>query len=535
MRQAQTRLKVPWTFRVRAPHEGGLPDLLPARPPLAAGVVGALAALKLVLHLATLLLTPYGVHRDELLYLAMGERLRLWEMDFPPLVAVVSMLERGLLGDSLLSIRLLPALAGTALVVLAALLARELGGGRFAQALAALAVVADPVFLRSASLLQPVVFDQLWWTLGLYALVRLSRSASPHWWVVLGVAAGLGLATKLTVLFFGAAVLLALLSTPWRRALLTPWPWVALLAALTIGSPTLVGQYRLDLPAVGQLADLQEAQLSRVTPLAFIAGQLFHGPALLLALLGAATLLGGRLRAFRLVGWACLWAFVLLLVLQGKPYYVAPVYPVLFGAGSAWLEGLRLGGVGAALRVGAVLSIGGMGVVALPFGLPILPPAVMEAYTARLGMGAANRTNIGAVERLPQDYADMLGWPEQAAAVARVYRALPPGERARAVVFAGNYGQAGAIDFHGRRHGLPRAVSSAGSYWFFGPGERRGEVMVSIGVPEEVLRPHFRSVRTVARVGHPYAVAEERDVPIVVSRGPYRTLQELWPALAGMN
>jgi hypothetical protein len=152
-----------------------------------------------------------------------------------------------------------------------------------------------------------------------------------------------------------------------------------------------------------------------------------------------------------------------------------------------------------------------------------------------MGITAAVTTNTGEVERLPQDYADMLGWEEQVATVARVYQTLQPEQRGRAVVVAANYGEAGALDFFGPRHGLPPAVSAAGSYWFFGPGDRPGDVVVAVGVPRETLERYFRSVTLAARVTHPWAVTEESDVPVFVCREPYQSLQALWPSLAGRN
>lgn len=534
MRRIQTGLAGMRVFRGAGPLLGSGP--LPLRPPFAAALVLALAASKLALHVAVNLWTPYGVHRDEFLYMAMGERLRLWSMDFPPLIALVSLLQRGLFGDSLVAIRLVPALAGAALVALAAVIARELGGGRFAQGLAALAVLASPLFLRAANLFQPVVLDQLWWTLGLLALVALCRTGSPAAWIGFGAACGLGLLTKFSILFLGLAVLLALLATPHRRALRTPWPWAALLTVLLLGAPSLVGQVRLGFPVAGQMSDLQESQLARVGPAEFVAGQLLLGPAFLLALVGAVALLASRpMRPFRLVGWSCVLAFAILLLLRGKPYYVGPIYPALFAAGSVQLDRLSGRVAGPAARWGAVALLLAYGLLVLPMGVPVLAPGRMAAYTARLGASEANRTNTGEVERLPQDYADMLGWPEQAAAVARVYHALPPEKRARATVFAGNYGEAGAIDFYGPRLGLPPAVSAAGTYWFFGPGERAGDVLVAIGVPEEELRHAFRTVTPAGRVTSAWSVEEERDLVVYVAEGPRRTLREVWPELAGRN
>jgi 4-amino-4-deoxy-L-arabinose transferase-like glycosyltransferase len=466
----------------------------------------------------------------------MGRHLRLWRMDFPPAIALVAEAVRATLGDSLLATRLVPALAGTALVVLAALVARELGGGRWSQALAALGVVASPLFLRSANLFQPVVLDQLAWTVALYALVRLCREDRPRWWLLLGAALGAGLLTKFSAAFVGLAVLLALLTTGRRAWLLTPWPWLAALLALAIGSPSIVGQLRLDFPVRGQLADLRQVQLERVTPLNFLAGQLLWGPATLIGAAGLVGLLADRrLRAFRVVGWTCVWVFVILMALHGKAYYAGPVYPTLIGAGSVMLERVRGDRLGPVLRWGGVVALLVTMAVLLPIGVPILPPAAMAGYARAIGASSALRTNTGETERLPQDYADMLGWEEQVRAVARVYRSLPAPDRARAVLVAGNYGEAGALDFFGPRYGLPVVVSPTGSYWFFGPGTKPGEVVVTIGAGREDLAPLFDSVEAAGRVTSPWSVAEERDLTIYVARGPYRTLQEVWPSLAGRN
>ena len=466
----------------------------------------------------------------------MGRHLRLWRMDFPPAIALVAEAIRATLGDSLLAIRLVPALAGTALVGLAALVARELGGGRWAQALAALGVLASPLFLRSANLFQPVVLDQLAWTVALYALVRLCREDRPRWWLLLGAALGAGLLTKFSAAFIGLALLLALLTTGRRAWLLTPWPWLAALLALAIGSPSIVGQLRLDVPVLGQMADLRQAQLERVTPLGFLTGQLLWGPATLIGAAGLVGLLADRrLRAFRVVGWTCAWVFVILMALHGKAYYAGPVYPALIGAGGVMLERVQGARLGPVLRWGGVVVLLFTMAVLLPIGVPILPPAAMAGYARAIGASSALRTNTGETERLPQDYADMLGWEEQVRAVARVYRSLPAPDRARTVLVAGNYGEAGALDFFGPRYGLPVVVSPTGSYWFFGPGTKPGEVVVTIGAGREDLAPLFDSVEAAGRVASPWSVAEERDLTIYVARGPHQTLQEVWPSLAGRN
>jgi Dolichyl-phosphate-mannose-protein mannosyltransferase len=507
---------------------------LPERPPFAWGIVGALAALKLALHLATNLFTPYGVHRDELLYLAMGRHLRIWRMDFPPLIAILAEGQRAAFGDSLLSIRLASAIAGTLLVVLAALIAREVGGGRFAQGAAAVGVLTGVLWQRSAGLFQPVVFDQLWWTLALFALLRLCRSKNPRWWLAVGLACGVGLLTKFSIGFFIVALFGAMLLTKHRWFLFTPWPWAGLVLALAIGSPSIVGQVRLGFPVTGSMADLRHSQLAHVGYADFLLGQvLMIGPAIALAVAGAWTLLVGRARVFRVAGWACVLAVALLMVLHGKPYYAGPVYPTLIGAGAAALGGLRVRFLAPALRWGAVVAMAVAGLFLLPLGLPIVPPVQLAAYTRATGLDIANRNNRGEMERLPQDYADMLPWEDQVRQLARVYHALPPEKRAKAVIFPGNYGEAGAVDFYGPKYGLPPAVSDAGTYYFFGPGRLPGAVLITIGKPDEDLRPFFSTVTRYGWLNNPWWVSEERDNTIYVAEGPKSTLQALWPRIAG--
>jgi 4-amino-4-deoxy-L-arabinose transferase-like glycosyltransferase len=498
-------------------------------------VVAVFAAVKLALHLVTIAVTPYSVHRDELLYLAMGKYLRFLAMDFPPFIAVAANAVRFVFGDTLFAIRILPALAGTAVLVVAALIVRELGGGRLAQAVALLPLLLSPLFLRSAALFQPVAFDQLWWTLALYAVLRIGGRGRGRDWALLGLAGGFGLLTKFSIGFIAAGIGAALLLTRQRRWLATPWPYAAVLLALLIGGASLVGQVRLGFPVVGQMADLQAAQLQRVTPASFLAGQaLMLGPAILLAVWGLVWLLAApAAAAWRTAGWACAIAFLLLLLLQGKAYYAGPIYPTLLAAGAVAVERLRRFSWHAAGATGlAMIAFGGL---VLPVGLPILRPEAMARYAAWLGVTAAVRTNRGEVLPLPQDYADMLGWDEQVAAVAAAYHALPPGDRARAVVLASNYGEAGAIDFFGPRYGLPRAVSPAGSYWFFGPGRLPGEVAVALGIEPRDVEGFYSEYHEAARIPNPWGVPEQQDNVVAVLRGAASTLQDVWPSLAGRN
>ena len=185
------------------------------------------------------------------------------------------------------------------------------------------------------------------------------------------------------------------------------------------------------------------------------------------------------------------------------------------------------------LRWTSVAATAAYGMIILPLGLPILAPPGMEEYLARLGSRTAVTTNVGAVERLPQDYADMLGWEVQVDSVARVYHSLASEEQQRAVLLASNYGEAGAIDFYGPERGLPNAIAFVGTYWFFGPGDKPGNVTIAHGFTIADLDGRFESVTPASRLTHPYAVAEQRDLTVFVCRNPYQTLQEVWPSFEG--
>lgn len=503
-----------------------------------APIVWWLAGGLLVVHLAVNAFGPYEFHRDELLYLAMGRHLQWWRMDFPPFIAAVARLTQWLGGGlAPWSVRIAPALAASALILLAAWMARRLGGGRWAQGMAALAVAASPMFLRTGTLYQPVIFDQLWWSVGYASLLLLSEEDRPRWWGVAAVAVGAGLLTKFSIGFFAVGVLVGTLSLPeWRRRLSSPSPWLAVGAALLIGAASIVGQVRLGWPVRGQIGDLQSTQLARLGVRDFLAGQLLLGPAILLAALGAGALLtSARMRSVRIVGVASIASFVLLAALRGKPYYIGPIYPALWAAGAVTLEASRARRWFPLVGWGAVGSLVLFGLVTLPFGLPVLPPEAMARYAAAAGPTGAVTTNVGAVLPLPQDYADMLGWKEQAEAVARVYHSLPAAERANAVIVADNYGEAGALDLYGPGLGLPQVISSAGTYWYFGPGSLPGEVVVTLGEEPEGLRQFADSVVVAAELTNRWAVPEEQDLKVLVARRPRTTVQAVWPSLLGRH
>lgn len=500
-----------------------------AEHPAPPRAVWALGAAYLVLHL--LPRPGYGFHRDELLYLAMADHLEPLGMQFPPLIAVAGWLARALPLDLLLSVRVVAALAGVGVLAAGVALTRRLGGGREAQVLAALAFLASPLMMRSGALLHPVVFEILWWALASLAFAVLLDGGDRRWWLVFGLAAGLGGLTRFSAAIFGVSLAVGVFASPLRGDFRTRWPWLAVTLGAGVALPSVLGQMRWGWPFLAQAAVLRESQLDLVTPAAFLSGQLLlAGAAAPLLVIGAVALLAApSLHRFLGLGLACATALALLLILGGKEYYLGPMHPALLAAGSAW-AGTRLASRRAA-RWGAVAWVAVGAVALLPMGIPLLAPPAMARYAERLGITRAVTTNRGTTLPLPQDYADMLGWREQAEAVARVHHALPEAERARTVIVGGNYGRTGALAAYHAELGIPYPVSRHGDFHAWGPGIADPAAVIVVGGTVEELAELFGEVVEAGRVSNPLGVEEERDVPIHVCRGPREPFDALWERL----
>ncbi len=301
----------------------------------ATAIVLYLGLLKLLLHLLSA--DNYGYFRDELYYVAAGERLDLGYVDFPPFVAIVAAVTRWLMGDSLLALHVFPVLAGVVVVVLTGLMARELGGGRFAQGMATLVA---PSFLVMGTFLSMDAFDQLWWVLASYLLLLILKREKPRLWLVFGLVAGLGLLTKITMLYFGFAVFVGMLLTPARRHLLTPWPWLGGVVASAFLLPYVFWQIRHGWPTLEFWADYGE-KVDPASPVEFLIEQvvMMQPPTLPLWLAGLYYyLFSGDGRRFRQMGWIYIILLVIFALQNAKFYFLAPAYPMLFAAGALVVE-----------------------------------------------------------------------------------------------------------------------------------------------------------------------------------------------------
>ena len=471
----------------------------------------------------------YGIFRDELYYLACGEHLAWGYVDHPPFVALVARLSRTLFGESLLAIRLLSALAGGATLVLTGRLALLFGGDRWAAALAAVAVAIAPAMLYLFHILSMNAWDILFWTATAFVVAKIIVEGRERLWMLVGAFIGLGLENKTSMAFLVIGLSAGVLLTPERRWLRSRYLWIGAAIAATIAAPHVIWQVANGWPTVEFIRNADALKNARLTPLQFAGSQLLelhpvNGLLLLAGLWFFFTAESGR---FRLFGWTYVTIFLVIFLQHGKTYYLSPSYPLMLAGGSVAVMRV-LSGRARVLRPVALGAVVIAGVVTAPAAFPVLSIDNYMAYSRALGLRPPDAERNATAE-LPQYFADMFGWNEMVATVAGVYRSLSPEDQRKTGIFALNYGEAGAIDFLGPRHGLPlKAISPHNSYYLWGPRDISGEVLIVIGGKREDHLKSYDSVEQAATIECGLCMPFENHRPVYVLRRPKRSMQEIW-------
>lgn len=474
--------------------------------------IGLFALLKLALTMAVA--NRYGFHQDELYYLASARHLELGYVDYPPVVPLLAAADQAIAPGSIVALRLLPALAGSLLIVLTALLARELGGTTRAQAWAAFAALLSPMFIGGTLMFQTVAFDELAWAIALLVLARILSDGGRRMWLVLGLVMGIGLETKFTIVALVVAIFVSLLIAR-RSVLATPWPWLGAAIAVVLLAPNLEWQATHDWVSVqytlshrghtdGPVAYWLQ-QLLLVNPLFLIPG------------IAGMVALRRDMRFAPLVYTAVLVELVFF-ASGGKAYYPAPIYPLVYAAGANWVDrhAHRRWPVTSYAAASVALIL-----VLLPLGLPVLDVHAMIAQ----GLWQAR-----------PDYAQMIGWPEVAQETAQAYDALPADQRSGAVILAHYYGEAGAIDYYGPALGLPRAVSPHLTYWYWAPPRLDPSTAVLVNFSLADGNRLFSDCRQVATITNEYGLHnDEYGAPILVCSNPRKPLWQAWRSLQTLD
>jgi Dolichyl-phosphate-mannose-protein mannosyltransferase len=490
----------------------------------------ALAFGKLLIQFAGI--NHYGFFRDELYYMACGQHLAWGYVDQPPLIAFAAWLTRHTMGTSLFATRLLPVLAGAAVVYLTGRVARELGGGLFAQFLAATAILLAPAFLAFDSFFSMNAFEPLFWLLCAWIVILIVKGASPKRWLVFGIIAGLGLENKHSMLVFGFAVVVGLLLSGQAQLFRSKWIWIGAVVALAIFLPNLLWEATHGWPQIQVVRNAQEFKNVPISPAEFLFEQvLFLQPLALPVWLAGliwcfASPQGKR---FRFLGWAYLVVMAIFVGLDGKSYYALPVYPVLMSAGGVALEKLFAAPKRRWLMVGYPALLVVVGILIIPFGVPLLPVGTFLTFSQRVPYSGAVKTERDATAALPQLYADMFGWENMAQQISRVYHDLPLAEQSGCAILAGNYGEAGAIDHYGPGLGLPPAISGHNSYYDWGPREYTGSCVIVFGERADQYKEYFGESNLLATISDPHAAVAEQNVHVYLCRKPTAPLATLWP------
>jgi len=485
-------------------------------------IVWAIAIAKFILHVY--FNNRYGYFRDEFDYMSCGDHLQWGYVDQPPLIPFLTHLSRAVLGDSLRAIRFLPALASSLLVVQAAATARQLGGRFYSLLLTAICVALAPQYLSNGGLLGTNALEpNLWLGCAQFVILAIQKD-DPRYWIGFGIVAGLGMEEKYTIATFGLGVVIGLLLTEQRRTLWNRWFWLAGIVAFLIFLPNLLWNWHYDWPFL-QLIRAIRAEGRDVVwgPFAFFFQQMLEVGLLAGAIwiAGLLALLFWRpLRPYRVLGWSYIVSYLVIFLQHGKNYYLAPVYPILFAAGAVAIDSLmgespsRL----AWLRSTITWSILVNGIYLLPITVPVLSPDHFLAYTKTLPVKLPINEHSHARVALPQWYADQFGWKEIADETAVAWNRIQSSERADCGIFAQDYGQAGAIDFFGRREGLPGTMSGDRTYWLWGPHNYSGNCMIVLDDRKEVLERYWTDVEYVGTSAR-NEWALEQQIPVFICKG----------------
>lgn len=495
-------------------------------------VVLVLASAKLILH--CYFNNRYGYFRDEFDFLSCGNHLAWGFVDHPPLIPFLVHLMRGVFGDSLRVLRFVPALANSGLVVLAALIAREFGGRRFALILTATCVAFAPIYLAYGSLVTTNCLEPPLWMGCAWCVIRAIRCHQPRYWLWFGLLAGVGMEEKYGIAVFVLGIVLGLLLTEQRRVFRDKWIWLGGLVAFAVFLPNLVWNIQHHWPFLELIRDVKASGRDTVLPPVeyfvqqVLMTQPLAGPIWILGL--AALLLWPPLKRWQLLAWAYLFAFAFFVAMKGKNYYLAPIYPVLLAAGAVRLEQ----GIEHRRQVWIKPLIVGLliaeGIWIMPLVVPVLPVNWLVPFVRLLPFKIPPPENRPTEPIVPQHYADQFGWEEMVEEVNVAWQRIPLPLRADCAIFAQNYGQAGAIDFFGRHYGLPSALSGHQTFFLWGPHGYSGNCMIVVDDQEDVLG-RFEIVELVGTArDNPYAL--ERRTPVYLCHHlKGGKLSELWPTL----
>ena len=458
----------------------------------------------------------YGIHRDELATLEDARHLAWGYPAYPPVTPFFGRISLELFGTSIRGFRFFANLAQAIAVVLTGLMAREMGGRRGAQLIAAVAAV--PFCLGGGYEMMYVAFDCLAWVSTAYFIVRLLVTEDPRWWVAVGASIGFGMLSKWTMGFFVLGIVAAVLFTDARRYLKSKWLWIGVALSILIWLPNLLWQAQHHFISLDFLSHIHARDIRQGRTKYFLPQQVeFMGARLPLFLAGIYFCLVSRDgKTFRMLGWMYVVTLLLFVVAKGRNYYAYPAYSMIFAAGSVWGEGWL-----ATMQRGRAMTIRRVAWVALTVD-------VLLTIAFWMPLAPLNTRWWAVVNDVQGDFREQFGWRELVQEVAKIRDSLSPEERAHLGIIGTNYGEAGAINFYGPQYGLPRAISGVNSFWYRGYGDPPPQTLIVIGLSRKYLDEYFGSCRLAGHTWNQYGIKNEEteDHPDIWVCGPPK---QGWP------
>lgn len=501
-------------------------DETPPPKPVTWGLLLIPAIAQFLLHVVTS--GRFGIFRDEYYYLACTARPSWGYVDQPALSIWLLSVWKMVFGDSVGSIRVLPGLCGSALIILAGATAARLGGGRWAQLYAGLAVAIGSVGLVVFGMYTMNCYDFLFWLSAYYLLIRMARTGDGKSWLWMGLILGLGLLNKIGLLVFGPALLVGLVATGHRRHFADRRLYLGGLIAVVFLVPYILWNVANDWATLEFIRNAQAGKISHFSPLEFLGENMLEANPVTLPLWagGLAWLfVARRARPFRLVGLMFMATFVIMVTQRSKPYYFAASFPVLMAAGGVaweqWTHATRWRWVRWLLAANLIVG----GAMVAPIAVPLLSPEDTVGYGQRMGIVPAAQ-EVSHTSALPQYFSDRLGWENLARVVSTAYQSLSPDDRANCAVIGLNYGHAGALEYWARRYELPPVYSLHNSYWLWGPPPEKYDIIIVIRGRREELQELFDEVIEGGIAESPYAM--ESRMIVWICRGLRRPIEEIW-------
>ena len=472
----------------------------------------------------------YGLFRDEYYYIATSNHLAWGYVDLQPLSAVILAVSRWIFGDSIFGIRIFSYIAGSAIVFVSGLIAREMNGSKFAQIFTAFLVIFSGVILGNSGYFSMNSFDILLSALMFYFLIRLINTNNQKLWLVIGLLFGIGLENKLTFLFLGFGLAVGLLLTKHRNQLKSKELWIAVAIAVIIFLPNIIWQISNHFPTLEFMHNAAAYKNKPMSIREFTLGSLNElNPGYILFPFMAIYFLffHKQGKAYNIIGWIFISVFLVFAFDNGKPYYMGVLFPVMLAAGVVGADYLIEKYLRNYVRVILVIIVIPFVFMVTPFAIPVFNVNTFIKYSETLGIKpeSGERSKLGF---LPQFYADRFGWKDMVKEVAKAYNQLSPEEKKEALIFGQNYGEAGAVNFYRKKYNLPQAISSHNNYWIWGyPKGYKGKVLIVIGSNYKSNSEFFNYVKLAAHHSSKYGMSYE-NVDIFICKDPKEDLSKIW-------